>query len=211
MTGIESILPKKDERAAIVGMSGGGKSFLATRILGELQKRGAKIVVVDPKRLFAYPNATIVKTPGEFLRALKAKLFPILYRPGPDWLDNLDGYDVVLKAIYEHKNLTLYVDDLVGVLDGNRYPKYLKIIYTMGRQRNIRTIAALQRPAWVPLYTLTESTKIFVFRLTFPPDTKRIAEMTDGYSAEKLRVRYAFWYYDVTSGNPATQMILKDK
>lgn len=200
---LADLVPKGDERGVIVGMSGSGKSYLAT----ELLKHCVNVVILDPKRMFKFPNLTVAEDAKTFVQCLKANRFPLAYRPKPKDLTNVKAYNEVLEAVYNRGNLTLYVDDLVGVMEGTRFPHYLQVIYQMGRAKNIRTLSAIQRPAKIPLFTISEATRLYIFKLNIAADMKRIREMTHGYEPEKQTVKHSFFYYDVNSAYTQAQQM----
>jgi energy-coupling factor transporter ATP-binding protein EcfA2 len=184
----KSIALRKDERGAIVGRTGCGKSRLAFNLI----PLSGNVAIIDPKRMFSYPGITIYNSYKEIL---KRKPSRFIYRPNPDELDNIYCYDEVYRHVYEKGNFFVYTDEILGVLDKNRYPRYLKICYQLGREKGVACLSTFQRPASVPLFLLSESNKFYVFRLTLANDIKRVSQFLPGYSG-KLSDKHTFMYYD---------------
>ena len=186
---------RPDERGAIIGQSGTGKTYLAVRILPST----GQLCIVDPKRLLKYDKNVKVYTNAKRILWDKPKRF--IYRPKPKDLDNMDAYNLVYKYCYERKNFFVYTDDVVGIMDRTRYPKYLRICYQMGRERKVAMLSTFQRPAWVPMFLCSEATKLYCFRLTVIEDVRRVRSLIPGYDLDKLDHKHTFCYHDIFSDN----------
>lgn len=177
---------------AVIGQSGSGKTYLSKRLIDWYDN----LAIIDPKRTFDYPGVKIYDNPNKILREKPSRF---QYRPHPDLLDDMDAYNAVYKYCFVRGNIMVYTDDIVGVIPRTNPPRYLKVIYQMGRERNVGAISCFQRPSCVPLILTTESSKFAVFRLTLKEDIKRVAEYVPGYEAGKLagkQLKHVFFYYD---------------
>lgn len=194
MAGIESITPSKDGRGIIVGQSGSGKSVLARSLIYHIDK----LIIIDPKRMFKpLPGMKVFNCPKKLKRSRSTFA---MYRPSPALLDDMDSYNEVYKYAYELGNITVYTDEIVGVITETKYPKYLKICYQMGREKSVRMLTSTQRPAWIPLFIVSECTSFYTFRLVMARDIKRMQECQPLYNPKNLPSRYIFWYTDLNSG-----------
>jgi energy-coupling factor transporter ATP-binding protein EcfA2 len=193
----------KGERGIIIGQTGCGKSHLAVRLL---PKEGP-LLIIDPKRLLQYP-ARVIDSPDKLEKRDPLQRF--LYRPKEKYLTDIAAYDAVYKwAYHQGKPITVYTDDLVGVLHKNSYPEHLGFNYMMGRAKDIRMLSAIQRPRWVPLYTLTESTKLYVFRLVSRDDIRFIQSIVPGYDPKNFRSPFGFTFYNVKdAGSEGVNLVI---
>ena len=183
---------EKGQRGIIIGRTGTGKTHLAKFLIPTEEP----IALFDPKRELDYKDNRVKIYHS--LTAIKVRQPDrFMYRPSEDDVDNLRMYSDVLKWCYAHPPRFVYLDDMVGILDQRRYPRYLQIAYQMGRQRNVQCLACTQRPAFVPGFLMSESSKFYVFHLHYPSDVKKVQEMVPGYEPDLLLDNpHAFFYYD---------------
>lgn len=191
ITRIQELRLGKDTRTAIVGQSGTGKSFLARRLC---DMHNGRLGIVDPKRTFDYPKDLIVYDDPRKLVTHKPDRF--IYRPKVDYLNNIKAYDLVYRYCYDSKNILCYTDDVVGIMNVNKYPKYLQVCYQMGRELNVAMVSSFQRPSWLPGFLLSEAVNFFCFRVVLPQDILKIKAVVPGYATEILTDRHTFAYYN---------------
>ncbi len=169
---------RKDGRTIIVGQTGSGKSVMAKQLL--LSTELWPVVIVDTKHEIELDDKSfpIAQTMVEVKRLLNRKVHGIRVRPSPEDLNEVEYYNELFKIIYDHKNVRLWIDELLGCVRGpTSFPYYLKALYTQGRSRGCGILACTQRPSGVPLFTLTESDVYLKFRLRMQVDQKRMSEM----------------------------------
>jgi hypothetical protein len=120
------------------------------------------------------------------------------YRPDESDISDLSMLDEIYRYCYQRGNITVYTDDVVGVMDNNRYPHFVRVCYQMGRSKGIGCLSCMQRPTGVPRPMITECTKFFIFRLIDYDDQKRARNLIPGYDANilKSKSRHHFYYYD---------------
>lgn len=161
------ILP--GEHVAIMGTTGSGKSVLARHLLSTLKRA----VIIDPKfewkaegwkRKLALPRFE--------------KEFNLIWRP-PQISKAVDMRlaDLLDRALKKGK-LTIYVDELQSLTDF--FPQATRVlteIIRTGRSRQVAVWNAMQRPAWVPRWFLSESRHKFVFTLLDKADRKRAGDL----------------------------------
>lgn len=187
------LIPKRDQRAILAGMTECGKTTLAKRILENAEY--PNIVIIDPKGTFRFPGR-VVTTPDE-LSGLTDSV--IIYRPGYEHLFMAD-YDRVLKWVYLRGKTFVYIDEVYGLSDnGYTYPHALKALYTRGRELGVGVLAATQRPAGIPIYTVSEANRFYIFQLQNAEDRKRVAGYI-GEQALQVREGHSFLYYDQKAG-----------
>lgn len=178
-----SVKIRPAERAALVGATGSGKTFLASRLIAPLRR----ILVLDPKHTFKAEGFK----PGETLPIFRNE-FKMVFRPGRG-----DGDEKMTRLVYElfkRGNAVIYVDELATLAD--YYPMttdQLSDIARTGRERGVGVWSAMQRPRFVPKVFLTESEVFFIFGLRSADDRKHIA----GFSGEEVVQAlepFGFWY-----------------
>lgn len=187
------------DRVAIVGATGSGKTFLSRHLLWRVKR----LVVCDPKgtlrgqwALEEWSETTRAKLlEGEPVRVRIAS--PIIRgsKESPDW-------EPYLWDVYDAGNVLLYVDEVYGVVPIGRKSQALNAIYTRGRELGIGAFACSQRPSWIPLELLSESSWFFMFRLLLQEDRDRMAAMMGPQVKEPFREPYGFWTYNVAWEEP---------
>lgn len=172
---LSELVPAKTDRAAIVGMTGSGKTVL-TRYLLEYRQF---VVVCDPKRRVNWPGYKVCTS----LRALvSAKGNKLVYRPNHDALKGwATGDDQELERFFEwvylRGNTTLYVDETYLVTRGEEMPRFYHACLTQGRELGVETWSATQRPMNVPQVVLSEAEHFYAFRLNMPQDRRKVEQM----------------------------------
>jgi hypothetical protein len=190
---LKNLRLKPDERGAIIGQTGTGKSVLATQLL--LASSAKRLAIIDPKGMFDYPED--VEVTSNPRRIIGGKLERFVFRPNPDNLMNLEQYDSVYKYCFNKGNILVYTDDVLGIMSRTRYPHYLQVCYQMGRAKNIGMLSSFQRPAWLPLFLCSESSKFYLFRLTVGDDVKRVQQFIPDYDTRRLHDKHTFLFHDI--------------
>lgn len=181
-----------DERGAVIGQTGTGKSVLSTQLL--LASKSKRIAIIDPKGMFDFGDMDVVSNPA---RIVRGKLDRFIYRPKAEALTDLSGYDAVYKYCYDKGDFLIYTDDILGVMSRTRYPHYLQVCYQMGRAKRVSMLSAFQRPAWVPLFLCSEASKFFLFHLTVKTDIQRVQQFVPDYAPDRLHDKFTFMFYDI--------------
>ncbi len=175
------IVIRDDERVAVTGATGSGKTFLVMRLLRD----APRVVVIDPTGTFDLSGYRRGELP------VFARRFHIIITPGQDDDDRLA--DLIIEARLR-RNVIIYVDEMTTV--ATLYPeatRQLEDIARTGREDKVNLWTAFQRPRWVPRSILTETEVFCCFTLRDADDRRTMA----GYmGSEVLRPapRYAFWY-----------------
>jgi DNA helicase HerA-like ATPase len=178
-----------------MGLTGCGKSVLAKNILNETKN----VVIVDPKREFHFNGALVTDK-------INNKLFqyPTIFRPSVHDIDNIKVYNSLFEHLYNKGNVTIYVDELACFTTALRYPHFLKVCYMLGRSKGISVIGTTQRPANIPVYTISESSKFYAFKLHVPTDVKKVDSFMPGYAKLNFSEKYAFGFYDINANKEPT-------
>jgi hypothetical protein len=179
-----SISPRPSDRAIFVGQTGSGKTTLAEQMASTRRY----VVALDPKGLLKWKGYQRYTTLDGMLKAVNKapeKLPRVIYAPTYDELLDPDTVDDFFKWVYLRKNCLVYVDELYAITKNDTYPFHLGACYTRGRERQIETWGATQRPARVPQIVFSEAEHVYCFRLRMPQDRDRVEDMT-GIPAESI-------------------------
>lgn len=191
MVSLREIQPSWTDRALFIGQTGSGKSTLARYMLRTRKNRPVWILDVNHLLDWHLPDETYPD--GEYLQVstitqlLEKQEYPrILFHPPLEQMEDFDLFNLFFKLAYLKGDLTVYVDEAYAVTRLQTIPFYYKACLTRGRGKGIETWTASQRPSAIPSYLLTEAENFYVFRLRFPPDVKRVKEMT-GFDEQEIR------------------------
>jgi hypothetical protein len=89
------------------------------------------------------------------------------------------------------------------------YPPELVRLWTAGRSRKVTAWGCTQRPRFLPLFCMSESTHVFVFTLGNSEDGKHLAKMAGVDDlARPLRGEHEFLYYRRRPGGGVRRMVL---
>lgn len=168
------LVPGRTDRVAFIGQTGSGKTTLARWLL---QSR-TYVVLLDVKGTISWPGYTLVKS----LRAAE-KLDPdeaprIIYRPTYDELEDWSVLDRFFRWCYERGNCTVYIDETMGICNGDSFPRWYGACLTRGRESGVEVWSATQRPLRIPQVTLSEAEHVYTFRLRMPQDRARVEQLT---------------------------------
>lgn len=186
------IVIKRDERAFFVGATGSGKTLLAKALLW----KQPNTVVLDTKRTFTLPDdwdheyySSVADMKSEAHDDIT-----MIYRPDPDELDT--GCEDFFRYAFERGNVRIFVDEASDVTKGPRIGRWYERCIRLGRELNVSTWSATQRPRNIPQVIMTESEHMFIFRLRSEDDRKRVAQFTADEILTKVPKGHGFWYYN---------------
>lgn len=177
---------KQGEHLGLIGPTGCGKTYLAADLL---EIRGYVVVITTKKRdttLERYRGYKKVKRWANYAQYSRIMLRPI-------------SRELVVSAFFARKEIfkalsdgyivggwTFYVDDAFFVSDTLKLKDLLKMMYTQSRSNNVTLVASLQRPSWIPIEVLSQSTHVIVFKINDEKDLDRVSEAT-GMDRKRMR------------------------
>ena len=197
----------KNDRAAVIGATGSGKTFLARYLVEDSEKPYS--VVYDAKiseSISGWTNHTFI---DDFADLAESDARRIVYRP--NYIEAVDAraQDEFFEWVYLRQHTRLFVDEAYAITGGTNPSFHFQACLTRGRERGISTIVATQRPSRIPLVTLSEAEHFYIFRLQLLKDRQRVEELT-GITAEaqtELK-RFEFFYFNVFEGLYPRKLIL---
>jgi len=180
-------LPKYDNRTAIVGSSGSGKTQFAVWLLS------SRDFDVRPWYIFDFKGDELIAMIGarEISVYSEPPTKPGLYviRPIPEKDD--DAVEQFIWKIWANENAGIYIDE--GYMIGPRNPAYNACL-TQGRSKHIEMITLSQRPLWLSRFVFSEANFFAVFNLTDEKDRKEVGRFLNGRSSLLLPRFNCLWY-----------------
>ena len=178
-------LPESDNRTAVIGSTGSGKTFFSVWLLSTKDFTDRPAVIINSKG-------------DKLLESLGAKpwsLNKFPKEPGLYIINPLPGDDALLSRFFYlcwlHENILVYIDE------GYMMPKndrWFRACLTQGRSKNIEMIICSQRPVFLDKFVWTESSYFVVFNLTNREDRKKVGEYMDGEKPVLLPKHHSLWY-----------------
>lgn len=127
---------------------------------------------------------------------MRSKEKRIVYRPSrtPYWKDGKlvdetedpDRQDEFFAYCFDRGAMRVVVDECSTLVGGSRPSYHARKCWTQGRELELSMVGLTQRPVDVPLILMSESRKIFMFRLNMEEDQQRLRKIT-GHSEERQR------------------------
>lgn len=180
---------KGNERVAIAGKTGTGKTYLAKHLTRGLRR----FVVFDSKGTLTDWNTIEWDKEAEHLLIEGEPVRARVLTPITDREQTLEYYDNIFSKILAAGDVTVYVDEAFAITE-NGVPIYLKALYTRGREFGVGVWASTQRPHGIPLFMLSEADHFFSFFLQFERDRKRMAEFMGEEVLTPARDVHGFYY-----------------
>lgn len=178
--------PKDAPHHSIISLSGGGKSYLATR--GLLPMRGwRRNLIIDVKG----DDETLADV-GKRVRQLPRKNPYLRKRNEPDslwyrlivyedWAKAREQVKDALAHVYRQGNWTVYLDETRNLTDP-RIPSlnlrnYVEQIWLRGRSRGVELVSMTQAPRWVPSSFYDQPSFVWIGRINDERAHQRLREI----------------------------------
>lgn len=184
-------LPRNDERIAVIGKTGSGKTVLANWVLSLAPFDRQPYVIVDYKhdRLIAELDHIGVNELG-LTDKLPKKPGVFVLRPKPTDIEAVEAW---MWKVWEQERIGLYFDEMYMVPDIGA----LKAILTQGRSKKIPAIMLSQRPVWMSRFMLSEADHYSVFKLQHPNDKKTVSGFLPPEIILPTKQDYKSYWYNV--------------
>lgn len=198
----------RNDRVALIGATGSGKTTLARYLIEDPGKRCS--VVYDAKISDAITSwQTTQRFYDDFGLLQGSKDFRLVFRPSLAESLDANAQDAFFEWIYWRRYTRLYVDEATALQGGTNPSFHLQACIARGRERGISTMIATQRPKRVPLILFSESEHFFVFRLNLMEDRMRVYEMTGIDPLEQTTLEnFEFFYYSALTGQYSNRLTL---
>lgn len=178
--------PKDSPHHSIISLSGGGKSYLATR--GLLPMRGwRRTLIIDNKG-----DDETLRDVGKEIRQIpnqdpwfrsKRKPSSLWYRLKvyDDWGRARAQVQEALQKVYRQGNWTIFIDETRNLTDP-RVPSlnlrnYVEQIWLRGRSRGVELVSMTQAPRWVPSSFYDQPSFVWIGRINDERAHQRMREI----------------------------------
>lgn len=180
--------PQANQRIAIFGTTGSGKSNLCAWIQSEFKRR----LVVDIMAEYNPRNFDFVVTnPRALFQCYtlisKSKLneFSTLYRWDPTRVDDeLAEINQVMSIAYRLGSHMVVLEEIHSFMKREYMPRWLKASTTQGRHRGLGIMGTSQRPAEVSKTFVSNCAHVFASQFYEPNDLKYFQSMLGGASTQ---------------------------
>lgn len=190
------------DRVAIVGSPGTGKTYFSLRLGRKVALntgKDFKVCFLSSKRdEVDEHDAEELGYKRTLINEISTSTDKMIYVPlfGTDTDPVLDQAERVFRWAYERRYVTVIVDELSQVVPSTIHVgPWLFNIFSRGRGLHVGVIASVQDPAYVPRQIFSMSSIRIFFRVTFPPDVKRLREYNEFYNPKEMAV-HACWFQE---------------
>jgi AAA domain len=195
--GVTFRLPGANDRVAIMGRTGSGKTTFAAWLLSQADFHRKPWVIIDYKGEEIF--AKLRKRASDAITQIKVKdrapTRPGLHIVNPVPAEDDEAMEDFLWRIWERGNTGVYIDEAHLMPHGSQS---MKALLVTGRSRKIPMMVISQRPVWVPREVFSESNRHVAFDIVRRDDRKLIGEFVSLNGEEIPRMpSYHSLYHDV--------------
>jgi ABC-type dipeptide/oligopeptide/nickel transport system ATPase component len=200
----ERIIIKPDERVAIIGKTGSGKTELAKKLL----ELFPYTVVLDNKgtfgndkntKEFVLPGFVLVRNFDSLGEAGK-QYNKIVFRPDAELEAHRNEFLEVMDAfywwIYYRENCIVYTDEATAVCDSSNILPGHNACVKRGRELGIGCWNGTQQPVNVHNTLFSEAEHFFVFRTQLQSHRDKLSGFMGDNVKKKIPPKYHFWYFN---------------
>lgn len=178
--------PTNSPHHSIISLTGGGKSYLATR--GLLPMRGwRRTLIIDNKgddetlRDVGRNIRQVPKHDPWFRRKKEPDSLWYHLKVSEDWTKARDQVRDALATCYKQGNWTIFVDECRYLTDP-RVPSlnlrnYVEQIWLRGRSRGVEMVSMTQAPRWVPSSFYDQPSFVWIGRINDERAHQRLREI----------------------------------
>ena len=189
-------LPRADDRTAVIGRTGSGKTQLAVWLLSTQAIDQMPWVIIDYKGDELINRIERAQDIGFDTVPQKPGLYILRVLPGDE-----DALSDWFRCVWEVGNVGVYVDE--GYMIAQR-DQWFNACLTQGRSKRIPMIVLSQRPLWLSRFVFSEASYFFVFDITHSKDRGVVKEYVKDEFRNRVDERlpkYHSLYYDVGEPN----------
>ena len=156
-----------NEDCIIVGMKGGGKTYLANELLHGL--KNIPVIVFDFNWGFHDSRAVVVHNLQEVFKIFDEHKSHVIFQP---YDKSQAVFESFCAQIFARSNLVTIIDETHQYCSKQRILKPYNDLILSGRPRGISVISISSRPANLSNNALTNARHIFAFRLNLQSDVE---------------------------------------
>lgn len=134
------------------------------------------VACMDPKRLLNWERSGFVvfRNLPDFCNASIRKVPRRIFRPSIEELNDGDAVANFYEWVYRTGRWTVYTDEVALITDGQVIPMYYRACLQQGRELEIESWNATQRPMNVPNVIMSEAEHVYAFRLKMEGDREKV-------------------------------------
>ena len=169
-------IPDYGQHLLFAGTTSSGKSQLAL----ELLKQFNSYFVIDTQDSLILPGSTKITSP----KMLKQKLQffkKIRYVPSGEYRTKA-YWNYIFKTLSDSSSKKkprpriIYIDEIYHLGYGVNFPNWIPIMATTGRQRKLSLWISSQRPSMIPIPTMSECTRFYLFYISYDEDITKMSK-----------------------------------
>lgn len=187
-------LPSTDNRTAVIGSTGSGKTQFSVWLLS------TRDFHCRPWIIFDFKGDALLDDIG----AKEISLVSIPKEPGLYIVRPLPGDEILVSNFFNKcwatENVGIYIDEGYMVPKNDRW---FRACLTQGRSKKIEMIVCSQRPVFLDKFVFTESNFFCIFNMNYAEDRKHVAAYLDNRKPSLLPKYHSLWY-DVGGQRSAT-------